>query len=337
MRRALYLATRSGPQTSPNPKVGCVIAAGERIVAEGLFRRDGGPHAEVDALLRLPPPDQLDRGTLAAYVSLEPCSIHGRTPPCADRLVAEGIGRVFVAALDATPGVCGQGLAILRRGGLAIEFGLGQDLGYALARPRAVFATAGRPYVILKQAVTSDGYVGRRGERVAITGAVANVISHQWRASVDAILVGAGTVLADRPSLRTRHVVGRSPRVVVVDPRGRLSPKLVRTYFPPADDRAVDYYAGPAASVSNVVARLHEARVGRLLVEGGPATLERFAAAGAWDEYREWRSPRALSPGAGAALPAARVVGTWTSTAAVGPDALHCYRPADVYDCSPAR
>lgn len=328
MRRAVYLATRADVRTSPNPRVGCVIAAGATVVAEGLFRRDGGPHAEIDALSRLPSAETLPRRGLTAYVSLEPCSIHGRTPPCADRLVAEGFGRVVVGALDHTPGVCGEGLRRLRLGGIPVRFGVGQDLAHALAAPRNVFATRGRPYTVLKQAVTADGFVGRRGQRVAITGSVANVVSHQWRSEADAILVGAGTVLADAPSLTTRHVAGRSPRVVVLDARGGLSPKQVATSFPPSPDREVDHLVGEAAAVPAVLAYLAERRIGRLLVEGGPRTLVAFARAGAWDEYREWRSPRELPPGGGEAIPAAEIGGRRVSSQQVGADTLVRYRPA---------
>ena len=328
MRRAIYLATRASTSaTSPNPRVGCVVTDGSTILSEGLFRADGGPHAEIDALSRLPPATTMPRRGLTAYVSLEPCSIHGRTPPCADRLASEGFGRVVVAALDQTPGVCSQGLAILRRGGCNVSFGEEQDLAYALATPRNVFASERRPYTILKQAVSADGFVGRRGQRVAITGSMANLISHQWRSEVDAILVGVGTVLADAPSLRTRYVAGRNPHVVVLDPKGGLSPKQVATYFPPSPDREVCHLTGAAASILRVQTFLYERRVGKLLVEGGPATLRVFAKAGAWDEYREWRSPSDLRPGPGEPIPAAVLEGRVVVNTAVSRDGLRIRTP----------
>ena len=349
-RRAAYLATRADAATSPNPRVGCVIADGERIRAEGLFRRDGGPHAEIDALSRLPPAAELPRGGLTAYVSLEPCSITGRTPPCADRLVREGIGRVVASALDQTAGVCGEGLARLRRGGVAVAFGLAQDLGYALAAPRNVFATRQRPYTILKQATSADGYVGRRGSRVAITGAIANHVSHQWRSEADAILVGVGTFLADAPSLTTRLVTGRDPAVVIFDPRGRLSPKQIAGHFAARDrdtapDRRIFHAVAARAStgqtggvtrlaldgeapVTSLGGALHARRIGRLLVEGGPATLAAFVAAEAWDEYRRWHSPHALAPGDGDPVPAAVFAAEAVTTDRLGVDELACLRPA---------
>ena len=355
--RAAYLATRADVATSPNPRVGCVIVAADRIVAEGLFRRDGGPHAEIDALAKLPPASTLPRPELTAYVSLEPCSVTGRTPPCADRLVREGIGRVVVSALDQTTGVCGEGLARLRRGGAAVTFGPGQRLAYAIARPRNVFVAHHRPFVVLKQAVSADGAVGRRGSRVSITASMANVISHQWRADADAILVGVGTFLADAPTLSTRLVSGRSPDVVVYDPEGRLSPKRVAAHFGSAEMSAIDrrvYHATPEEAVSgyaeasittlslaaaaplpSLLTALHERRLGRLLVEGGPSTLQDFASSRMWDEYRQWTSPRPLAQGAGAPIPACRIRGELLTSTRVGRDVLTTYSPLD-RDCTAA-
>lgn len=336
LHRAVFLATRADALASPNPRVGCVIADAERVCGEGLYRVDGGPHAEIEALAQLPPPSVLPRGGLTAYVSLEPCSIHGRTPPCAERLVSEGIGRVVVGALDFTPGVCGEGLRALRVGGVPVAFGVAQDIAYALAEPRNVFAAQRRPYTILKQAITADGYAGRRAHRVPITAAFANVISHQWRAEADAILVGVGTVLADAPSLRTRHLPGRSPEVVVLDVRGGLTPKQLTTYFPPTPDRTVHHLIGMEASVAGVNTYLHARRIGKLLVEGGPSTLAAFAAAGSWDEYRAWHSPQPLAPGPGTPVPAAEIKGINTGAQVVGWDTLRRYRPLAPTTCGTA-
>ncbi len=344
MRRAAYLATTAVGTTSPNPKVGAVIAHGGRVLSEGLFRVDGGPHAEVDALSRLPVESRALLPEATVYVTLEPCSIFGRTPPCADRLLAEGVGKVVVGALDATPGVCGEGLRTLRAGGVVVAFGLGQDICFELARPRNVFAAQGRPYVILKQAVSADGFVGREGRPVPITSDMANLISHGWRAESDAILIGSRTFATDAPSLTTRLVAGKSPDVVVLDTGGRLSPKLVAAHFtggdtPPrrlfyasakpvaAADATADVETIPLTgnAIENLLSSLCSRRVGRLLVEGGPATLRVFAEAGLWDEYREWTSPQRLAPGQGRAVPAFRPAGLLQSERGVGCDTLRIY------------
>lgn len=340
MQRAAYLASTSGVETSPNPKVGAVIVRDGVIVAEGLHRRDGGPHAEVEALSRAPEGAHDMRGA-TVYSSLEPCSITGRTPPCADRLVAERFGRAVVGAIDFTPNVCGEGLRRLRLGGLTVDFGIGQPVCYALARPRNVFATEGRPYVTLKQAVSADGYVGRDGLRVGISGPMANVLTHQWRSEHDAILVGSRTFSVDRPALTTRAVCGPSPAVVIYDPSGRLSPEQVAEHFSVAPPRTV-YYASYGSSdrvlaavrhvplrrgeeIRSLLEQLHGDRIGRLLVEGGPATLSKFVSSGHWDEYREWRSVRKLSPGQGPAVAALSAPGVWRESIAVDADILHTH------------
>ncbi len=345
IRRAVYLATTCIGETSPNPQVGAVLALGGQIVSEGLYRRDGGPHAEVDALARLSPVQRSRLPDSTMYVSLEPCSIYGRTPPCAERLLREGVGRVVVAALDFTPGVCGNGLRNLRMGGAVVEFGLGQATAFEVARPRNVFASLGRPYVVLKQAISADGYVGRSTSAVAITSVMANVISHRWRAEHDAILVGSRTFTIDGPSLTTRLVAGKDPDVVIYDPSGRLSPKRVAAHFardPPLNRRIFLASAKPAhpadedADVKQILLDTGDAlpsllralaahRVGRLLVEGGPSTTRVFAEAGLWDEYREWSSPGRLSNGAGMPVPAYRPQGELLESYQVGVDYLRVF------------
>ncbi len=344
MQRAAYLATTAVGTVSPNPPVGAVIRLGDRIISEGLFRIDGGPHAEIDALTRLPDHLLASLPEATMYVTLEPCSIFGRTPPCTTRLLAERVGRVIVGALDFTPGVCGEGLRLLRVGGTELRFGLAQGLCFALAQPRNTFAADRRPYVTLKQAVSSDGYVGRRGNPVMITQTMANVLSHRWRAESDAILIGSRTFITDVPSLTTRHVSGASPDVVVLDVGGRLSPKLVARHFARGGtDRRIFYASAKPVAIADsavevtsialpgddrinaLLVALHGQRVGRLLVEGGPATLRLLAKEKCWDEYREWSSETSLSLGEGAAVPAFRPAGFLQQTHRVGLDTLRIY------------
>lgn len=345
IRRAAYLASVAVGVASPNPQVGAVLVLGRRIISEGLFRADGGPHAEIDALSRLPQHYRSRLAEATMYVSLEPCSIFGRTPPCADRLLAEGIGAVVVGALDFTPGVCGEGLRKLRVGGAVVGFGIGQAVCFALARPRNVFATQRRPYIILKQAVSYDGYVGRTGGSIRITGDIANLLNHRWRAENDAILIGSRTFSTDKPTLSTRHVAGPSPEVVVFDPGGRLSYEQVGAHFAgtrlgnrkvylasakPASLNIEDKFTirlpiGLHAPVADLLRELYERRIGRLLVEGGPATLRVFAEAGLWDELREWQSPSVLAAGSGRPVRAYRPAGLLQEEHRVGVDTLSVY------------
>ena len=362
MARAHQLARAQDRRTSPNPLVGCVIVSRGRILAEGAFRRDGERHAEIEAISRLSEADRPMLPSATAYVSLEPCSIHGRTPPCADRLVKEGVGRVVVAAIDRTPGVCGQGLAVLRRGGAEVIFGTGQHLGVELGRARSIFATEHRPYIVLKQAVSSDGFVGRSEGPIPVSCAISHILSHQWRSEADVILIGARTLLIDRPALSTRNFAGPSPDVVVFDPRGGLQPtdfaslrvpatgiERARRIFwarseadgepsveigqvtsaNPQDERSgVEMLRLSAKhAMGSLLTELHRRRVGRLLVEGGPATLRKFVDAGVWDEYREFRSTKPLRAGKGETIPATVIEGDVLARYSIGEDELRIVRP----------
>ena len=231
MRAALALAARGLGNTWPNPAVGCVIVAPDgRVVGRGWTQPGGRPHAETEALARA---GEAARGA-TAYVTLEPCSHWGRTPPCCDALIRAGIRRVVVATGDPDPRVDGRGLARLRAAGVTVELGLG---GEAARRLNAGFArriTRGLPLVTLKLATTLDGRIATAGgESKWITGPAARREAHALRARHDAILVGSGTVLADDPELTVRIPgLARVPLArVVADGRLRtpLTAKLVAT------------------------------------------------------------------------------------------------------------
>lgn len=222
MARAVALARRGLGRTSPNPPVGAVVVRGGRIVGEGWHRRAGGPHAEVVALRRA---GARARGA-TLYVTLEPCSHFGRTPPCARAVIAAGVARVVVAVGDPNPRVRGRGVRALRAAGIAVEIGL---LGDAAAEVSAWFrhwVVRRRPYVLLKLAASLDGRIATAsGASRWVSGAPARRWVHALRNRVDAVMVGAGTVLADDPALTCRVRGGRDPHRVVVDGRLRVSPR----------------------------------------------------------------------------------------------------------------
>ena len=224
MRRALRLAAL-GRHASPNPMVGCVLVDDVgRIVGEGWHPQPGQPHAEVFALR--------DAGDAArgatAFVTLEPCSHHGRTPPCADALLAAGVKRVVAAMTDPDPRVGGRGLERLRAGGVEVAVGVGEAEARALNAAYLKHRTTGLPWVVLKTAMTLDGKIATEtGDSQWITSPVARRAVHrQLRDRADAILTGVGTVLADDPALTTRlgRRKGRSPWRVIVDSRLRTPP-----------------------------------------------------------------------------------------------------------------
>jgi diaminohydroxyphosphoribosylaminopyrimidine deaminase / 5-amino-6-(5-phosphoribosylamino)uracil reductase len=221
LARAIALGETARGLTSPNPAVGCVLVSGGRIVGEGATRPAGGPHAEAVALAEA---GATARGA-TAYVTLEPCAHHGRTPPCADALVAAGVLRVVYIASDPNPLATG-GPAVLEAGDVEVVGPLPHDdlfRGIVAAQLEGFLTTVTtrRPHLTLKVAQTADGQLVAPGGRW-VTGPQARRAVHRWRASVDAVLVGIGTVLADDPRLDVRHVpTERQPRAVIVDSRLR--------------------------------------------------------------------------------------------------------------------
>lgn len=218
MRRALELATKASGRTSPNPAVGAVIVRKGRIIGEGFHRRAGLPHAEREALRQV---TGTTRGA-TIYVNLEPCSHHGRTPPCADALIEAGFKRVVVGMVDPNPLVRGRGLRRLRRAGIAVETGVLREACEHLNEDFVCFIRTGRPFVTLKLATSLDGRIAAAsGDSQWISGEQSRRLVHELRNRMDAILVGAETVRSDDPQLTCRIRGGRDPLRVILD--GRLS------------------------------------------------------------------------------------------------------------------
>lgn len=217
MSRALLLGARGLDTATPNPSVGCVVARNGRILGEGWHARAGEPHAEAAALAAC----REDPAGATAYVTLEPCSHHGRTPPCADALVAAGISRVVAALEDPNPKVAGGGLARLRAAGVQVDTGLMAGEAAVLHRSFLARTARGRPWMILKAGASLDGRIALAGgESRWITGEAARRDVHRLRRRACAVLTGYGTVLSDDPELTVRHVpCERQPRRVVIDNR----------------------------------------------------------------------------------------------------------------------
>jgi diaminohydroxyphosphoribosylaminopyrimidine deaminase / 5-amino-6-(5-phosphoribosylamino)uracil reductase len=227
IERALALGAGARRRTPPNPWVGCVLVRDGQIVGEGASEPPGGPHAEVVALAAA---GDRSRGA-TAYVTLEPCSHHGRTGPCADALLGAGVERVVVALEDPDPKVAGAGIAKLRAGGVAVEVGAGADAASRQLAPYLHHRRTGRASCLVKTAASLDGRVAAAdGSSQWITGDAARADSHELRADSQAVVVGAGTALADRPALTVRRAANpdanradRQPLRVLLDARGRVS------------------------------------------------------------------------------------------------------------------
>jgi len=346
MLRALQLANSSTVSTSPNPCVGAVIVAQNRIIGEGFTQKYGGAHAEVMAIRSVKVEDHYLLSQATIFVTLEPCSIFGRTPPCCDLIIKHQLKKVVVGCIDFTPGVLGKGLERIRQAGIEVQVGIEQDLAFKYSKYRQAITRKTRPYVILKQAISQDGFVGVPNRQLSLTGKMANTLSHQWRSQVDAILVGANTVMIDDPSLTTRLAPGRSPARIILDPKGRV--ELSRQVFAKAEEIELPTYwavdaafaktsqkkikannlqnitvisLSESARIASLLNALLDLKIGRLLVEGGPTTIKHFVEENAYDEYRQWTSPTKAAKYAGA-IPAAIVAGQNPRTFSVGKDKL---------------
>lgn len=272
MRRALELARHGLLDASPNPMVGAVIVSPDsRIIGEGWHRRCGEGHAEVNAIASVADPALLMDSTM--YVTLEPCSHYGKTPPCAELIISKRIPRVVVGCLDPFEKVSGRGVAMLREAGVEVVTGCLESECVDLNRKFMTAHRLRRPFVTLKWAESADGYIDGY-----ISTPVTSMLVHKLRATHDAILVGSGTALADRPSLDSRHYAGRSPLRIILDRRGRVPADLLTPGTIVYSDHG---------SLIDVLSDLYSAKkVTSLLVEGGAQIHEAFLRDGLWDNIR---------------------------------------------------
>jgi|TARA_R100000963_G_C4634323_1_gene98736 diaminohydroxyphosphoribosylaminopyrimidine deaminase/5-amino-6-(5-phosphoribosylamino)uracil reductase len=217
MQQALELAAQGKGYVAPNPMVGCVIVSEEgKLVGEGYHKKFGEAHAEVNAVQSIANKADLENATV--YVSLEPCSHQGKTPPCAPMLAKLPIKKVVIAMKDPNPSVDGKGILHLRNNGVEVETGLLKEEAEKLNEFFIHHQTFGRPFITLKVAQTADGYLAAAdGESQWITGKQSRKLVHKWRSEYDAVLVGRTTTMVDNPSLTVRHVSGRQPRRIVID------------------------------------------------------------------------------------------------------------------------
>ena len=303
MQRCLQLASCGAGSTSPNPMVGAVIVCDGRIIGEGYHIRAGEPHAEVNAVNSVAEADRhlLSRSTM--YVSLEPCSHYGKTPPCCDMIIARGIARVVIGTADPNPQVDGAGIERMRSAGIDVTVGVLEEECLRLNRAFFTSQISKRPYVTLKWAQSADGFIDllrEGGQAVKISSPVSQVAVHRLRAQNVAILVGRHTALLDNPSLDIRHWAGRSPLRLVIDKNGTLPadlkifdgtlPTVVYTACEKEDkvgkniEQVVLDFNEPL--LPQILAHLNGRRVDSLLVEGGATLLQSFIKASLWDEAR---------------------------------------------------
>jgi diaminohydroxyphosphoribosylaminopyrimidine deaminase/5-amino-6-(5-phosphoribosylamino)uracil reductase len=297
LQRALSLASQAIGLTDPNPRVGCVLLSVDGSeLGSGHTQAAGQAHAEVMALRDAAARGHDVRGAIA-IVTLEPCSHHGRTPPCCDALIAAGVARVVVAVADPNPQVAGQGLARLQAAGIAVELADAATADVARELNIGFFSRMqrGRPFVRLKSAISLDGRTALPdGRSQWITGEAARTDGHAWRRRAGAVLTGIGTVLADDPRLDVRLVpTAKQPLRIVLDPQQRL-PAHARILQPPGETRVI----GPGrADLPALLADLGRQGINELHVEAGPTLSGAFLDAGLVDELLIYQAPLLIGEG----------------------------------------
>lgn len=275
MARCLQLASLGLGRVQPNPMVGAVIVHNGTIIGEGWHRQYGQAHAEVNALSSVRQKELLPESTI--YVNLEPCSHFGKTPPCADAIIRERIPRVVVGTVDSNAKVNGSGIQKLKDAGIKVITGILPSQCRELNQRFFTYHEQKRPYIILKWAMTTDGFMDidrqqNPNGQYWITNAELKTIVHQWRSEEDAILVGYNTMVNDRPQLTTRLFPGKDPQRFVMQ-RG----EVIDSTLP---------YQILSEDVSEAVQQLYALKIQSVIVEGGAKTLQRFIDADLWDEAR---------------------------------------------------
>jgi len=309
IHRCFQLAKLAGKEVKSNPNVGAVIVHKDRIIGEGYHQKFGEAHAEINALNSVLTSDQHLIKNSTIYVSLEPCCMHRKTPPCSDAIIKSGIKKVVFSSKDPNPDVDGKSISILERNGIEVVAGVEQKQGDDLIKP-FVAQLKKRPYIILKWAQSSDGYIGKRGKQVWLSNEYSKQLSHQWRTEIDGILIGHNTALADNPQLNVRLVKGYDPqRIVLTNDIAKLNKtKLYKdsssTIFIsdtiPENLNSINEFLKFSLNKDNIgelLTKLWEKGIHRLMIEGGSKTLNKFIVSELWDESRILRTEKVLNSG----------------------------------------
>jgi len=295
MKRAITIAERGLGNVAPNPLVGCVIVYKNQIIGEGWHQEYGGPHAEVYAIRSVSNHDLLKESTV--YTTLEPCSHYGKTPPCANLLIDKKIPKVVIGHLDPHPLVSGKGLSRLKEAGIQVIAGVLEKECKFQNRRFLTTMLKKRPYVVLKWAQSSDGFIGQAGKTIQISSNTTKILVHKWRSEEAGILVGGNTFSTDKPLLNVRHWYGRQPVKIILSPKGKFKANhsLNENYgsgifLTSADLSAVrldqSHFFDPQSSIQDALDILMEKQISSILVEGGSLTLNSFIESGLWDEAR---------------------------------------------------
>ncbi len=319
MRRCLQIAANGLQNAKPNPSVGAVIVAADgRIIGEGYTSAYGGAHGEVNAFASVKPENEHLLKESTIYVSLEPCSHHGKTPPCCDLIIRKGVKRVVCGCVDPFSQVQGRGIKRIREAGIEVVVGVLEKECIASNKRFITFNTHQRPYIILKWAQTADGFIGRitsdrkQKESLAISTPFTKMLVHKLRAENDAILIGRGTFETDKPQLNVREWTGTNPERLL------LSASMAKESNQPEGWKVF-------ANIHDALAHLYKEKKQSLIVEGGAETLKQFIAEDLWDEIRVETNPN-LTVEQGVAAPEIPINAVLTSEDTFDDNSIKLYQ-----------
>ncbi len=290
MRRCFQLTAQGESYVAPNPKVGAVLVYKDRIIGEGYHQEFGKAHAEVNCINSVKEADKHLIAQSALYVSLEPCTHFGKTPPCVDLILQHKIPRVFISVQDIFEKVNGSGIEKLRQHGVEVITDVLKEEGEALIRHFLFFHQHKRPFITLKWAQSADGYLGAKGDKIAISNLESRYFLHQLRVKHQAILVGKNTVMNDNSSLTVRHANGKNPvRIVLGSPDG-----IPQNFAVFNDEAETEFIQNHKDDLYGLMQELVNMNIISVLIEGGEKVLNQFLDQNLWDEAFVYYSNKSL-------------------------------------------
>ena len=311
IRRCFHLANLAGKEVRPNPRVGAILVHNNRIIAEGFHKEFGGPHAEVECINAVKKEDRPLIRNSTLYVSLEPCSIIGKTPACTNLIIKERIPKVVISTRDPNPLVDGTGIELLKNAGVEVIQGVLDSEGKELIRVFKTNQLLERPYVILKTVKSRDNYIGKTGKRIWLSNEFSSILSHKWRSQVDGIMVGTNTVMNDDPRLNNRLYPGSSPVKITIDREGKLdkthkifagrektilfTSNKTKISIPNVEVIGIDF--DDVDFIPQLLKELFIRNIYVLMIEGGAKLIRSFIKRDLWDEARIITCPAVLSDG----------------------------------------